>query len=192
VRRYSCILFLCFCPAAFAAPEGGPWTASLYYGPATTKYFVATVMSQNMHPTGTMLGLALDRKLFHLGYDISLAAEGQVTQYEFGHLDTVFALGLGFQADRLFGFERLSFSFYDGPSYGLNPPATSIGYKGKVWGATRKKTLNYLNAELAVGIPRWKRTDAVFRLYHRSGVFGLYSDGDDDGLAFGAGLRYHF
>ena len=71
--------------------EDGPWSATLYLGPASTKYAVATFMSLNMHPTGVMAGLAVDRKLLYLGYDISLAAEGQVTQYFFGHEDTTFA-----------------------------------------------------------------------------------------------------
>ncbi len=149
-------------------------------------------MSLNMHPTGVMAGLAVDRKLFYLGYDISLAAEGQVTQYFFGHENTTFAFGLGLQCNKLFGFENTSMSVYDGPSFALDPPYTSIGYKGHVWPALRKKFLNFVSMEVAVRLSEQSKWDAVFRFYHRSGMFGVYSDGDDDGVMFGLGIRRRF
>ncbi|MDE2493550.1 MAG: hypothetical protein KGL97_06560 [Alphaproteobacteria bacterium] len=193
VRSYlllaACLFFAS--PAA-ARAQGNPWTATLYYGPSTTKFFVAAVESLKLQPTGTMIGLAADRRLAYLGWDISLAGEGQITQYFFGHTDTTVALGLGFQADDLFGYKRTSLNIYDGPSYATDPPYTSIGYKGRIWPSQRKKWQNFIGVEFAVGIPWDRHWDAVFRLYHRSGLFGVYNESDDDGLAFGAGMRCHF
>jgi hypothetical protein len=45
---------------------------------------------------------------------------------------------------------------------------------------------------LAIGLPNTRHWDAVFRMYHRSGLFGVYIDSDDDGFALGVGLRCHF
>jgi hypothetical protein len=193
--RSIALAFLCLAASAAAAPQvqkKSPWSVTLYYGPSTTKFVGATLRSMEPQWSNAMAGLAIDRKLAYLGYDISLAAEAQVTQYMFENTDTTFALGLGFQAENVFGCKRLTFSGYFGPSYGLNPARSSIGYNGTPFPSTRKKFLNYVGAEIAYGIPWDRHWDAVFRFYHRSGVFGLYSDGDDDGLSIGVGLRANF
>jgi hypothetical protein len=145
-----------------------------------------------MQPTGTMVGLAVDRQLVDLGWDISLAGEGQVTQYFFGHPNTTFALGLGLQLNDIFGLNRTSFSGYLGPSYATDPPYTSIGYGGKIWRASRVNFLNFVSIEFAAGIPNHPHWDGVLRIYHRSGLMGVYTDSDDDGMAIGLGIRAHF
>jgi hypothetical protein len=172
--------------------EDRPWSVSVYYGPATTKYFCAFLQTFDMHPTSTMLGVALDRRLLPLGYDISIAAEAQATAYFFGHTNTTYGLGLGLQFDRLFGYDRAHFSIFMGPSYATDPPYTSIGYKHRTYKAARDTFLNFVSFELAVGLPKTKNWDMVFRMYHRSGMFGVYSNSDDDGLMFGLGARYRF
>jgi hypothetical protein len=81
-----------------------------------------------------MVGVAVDRKLLYLGSDISLAAEGQVTQYFFGHRNTTFALGLGLQFDKLFGFDHTSLSLYTGPSFRANGRTFRLSpNKDKMW-----------------------------------------------------------
>jgi hypothetical protein len=146
----------------------------------------------NFEPTAVMAGQALNRKLYSLGWDVSLAGEVQATEYFFGHTNQSFASGLGFQAAEPFGISRTELSFYDGPSYDLDPPYTSIGYSNHLWPAGRKKFLNYFSLEYAVAVTKTSNWDAVFRLYHRSGAFGLYSEGDDAGLAIGLGIRRNF
>src|ERR1700690_2436625 len=94
--------------------QATPWSATLYIGPSSTKYLGAVVQSLHLQPSGAMIGLALDGRLFYLGQDISVAAEGQATEYVFGHKDTSFALGVGFQANDIFNFKRTSISFYTG------------------------------------------------------------------------------
>jgi hypothetical protein len=143
---------------------------------------------------GGMIGLAADRKLFNLGWDISAAAEGQVTQYAFGHRYTTIAMGVGIQFNNLFNFRRtpMSLSVYTGPSYATFPPQFGIGYDNQHLTLTRQKWLNYLAVEFAVGIPTAPRWDAVFRLYHRSGAFGFYSIAADEGTAMGIGIRRRF
>lgn len=175
-----------------AEPVAHRWSVTVYFGPSTTKYFGAVLQKLNFEPTGTMIGLAVDRPFLDLGWDVALSGEVQATQYFFGHPNTSFAAGLGFQANAPFGIGGTSFSVYDGPSYDLNPPLTSIGYSNHLWPAWRKKFLNYFGMEYAVDISSAPDWAGVFRLYHRSGAFGLYSEGDDDGMAVGLGLRYTF
>jgi hypothetical protein len=156
------------------------------------KYFGAFIQKLNLEPNSVMFGVAVNRKLAYLGADIYLAGEVQVTQYFFGHLNTTGAATIGFQFDKLFGFDRTSFSAYMGPSYATDPPYFALGYHNQLEGPPRKNLLNALSLELAFGLPGSERWDAAIRMYHRSGAFGLYSTGNDAGEAFGLGVRYHF
>lgn len=184
--------------AGAAEPEdrgGKPlqyWSVSIYGATSSTKYFGAVLQDFNLQSREVLAGVALDRKLARLFRDFYLSGELQANQIVIGHPNTTFALMLGFEADKLFGFERTSFSFHAGPSYALDPPYTSIGYKHRIYPSWRKKFLNAIAIEFASGLPFAENWDWTARLYHRSGVFGLYSEGDDDGLALGLGLRYHF
>ena len=138
-----------------------------------------------------MLGVAVDRKLARLWRDFYLSGEIQVSQYFMGHANTIFSDMIGFEADNLFNYDRTSLSFYIGPSFALDPPYTTIGYKHRTFSSTRKKFLNAIAIEFASGLPFTQNWDWTVRLFHRSGVFGLYSIGDDDGLTVGLGLKYH-
>jgi hypothetical protein len=196
VTRYlaaACLpLALCVAPARAAVPSNGPWSVTVYFGPSTTKFFGAVFTSGQFEATGAMLGVAADGRLAYLGEGISLAAEAQITQYAFGHRNTSFAFGLGLQFNAPFGFEHTRLSVYDGPSYALDPPHTAIGYHSIVYPAARVKFLNYISLEYAVAFSAQSNWDYVLRLYHRSGAWGVYSDHDDDGLSFGAGVKYRF
>jgi hypothetical protein len=186
-----CASLIATIPLARSNEVSDPWSATLYYGPSTTKFFGAVLQGFDMEPTGTMAGLALDRSLLDLGWDISIGGEVQVTQYFFGHKDTTVAGGLGLQFHDIFGFRRTDFSVYAGPSYATDPPYTSIGYRNVLWPSGRVKFLNFVGIEFASALPQsdWY---GVFRIYHRSGMFGIYASSDDDGLAVGLGIQRRF
>jgi hypothetical protein len=179
-----------------APPPERHWSLTVTAGPASQKYIGAVMQDFNLQSTEYMVSVTLDRKLVRLWRDFYLSGEVQLGHYFNGHANTVFSLMLGFEATRLFGFERTSFAFHTGPSYALDPPYWSIGYKHRIYAASRRKFLNALDIVFASGLPfteDWaKDWDWVAALYHRSGVFGVYSEGDDDGLTAGLGLRYHF
>jgi hypothetical protein len=177
------------------ANGGGPrsWSVSVWLGPNARKYAGAIVQDGfNLQSRGLIAGLTLDRKLARLFDDVYLGGEIQIDETSLDHADTVFAGTLGLQFENLLGYERTSFAMFTGPSYDLDPAYQVIGYKHRIGCAYRKKFLNLIAAEFASGLPFSANWDWTIRLYHRSGVFGLYSQGDDDGLAFGLGLKYHF
>jgi hypothetical protein len=184
--------------ATAARADDAQWSATLYAGPATTKYILAVLSSGSFQPTGAMAGLAVDRRhLVDLGWDITFGVEGQVTQTFFGQRDTTFALGPGLEAHEPFGWKGTSFSFYTGPSYATDPPATSIGYGGKIEPSGRKTWLNFVGVEFASRLapdsdPANGNWDIVGRLYHRSGAWGLYAENTDAGMAVGIGIRKRF
>jgi predicted porin len=55
-----------------------------------------------------------------------------------------------------------------------------------------KKLLNYLMLEATFALPRYPRTQILYRIHHRSGVFGAYGAGNSGSNTIGVGLRYHF
>ena len=81
-----------------------------------------------------------------------------------------------------------AFSVFMGPSYSFNPP---LAYRRADWGS-RKALLNYLGFEFAFAIPPSRKFDAVIRVFHRSGVWGIYTNDAQESSAVGIGLRYRF
>ncbi|HEY4124007.1 MAG TPA: hypothetical protein VGM36_05300, partial [Rhizomicrobium sp.] len=157
--------------AAFAtavdARSKSPWSATLYAGVATNRNFT-DLLDSGFAVHNAMAGFALNRRLVNLGGGFSLSAEGQITQYTFGHNYETAALGLGLEFNRFPWDWPTTFSAYVGPSYAINPVTTARYFKGKA-------LLNYLGVELAVAIPKADGWDGVIRVYHRSGVWGIYS-----------------
>lgn len=167
----------------------GPWSVTLYAGPSFDRRF-SDLIDGHFHLRGGMVGLAVDRDLFNLGWDISLGAEAQATEYSFGSGFTTAALGLGLRFHR-FPWKDTSLAIYTGPSYSLSPPHIPIYYGSSNY--RMRRFLNYLSIEFAVASP-WdpRHWDGVFRIYHRSGAWGLYSNNIDEGTTFALGVRARF
>ena len=174
---------------ALAPAAASHWSFTLYGGPATGKIFTQFVDGHYTWDSGVM-AIAADRRLAHLGWGFDLMGEGQYQQYFFGHTYPSVALGLGLQFDA-FPWERwvpTTFSIYSGPTYSYDPP---LNYPRNVWGS-RKGLLNYVSAEFAVELPNTRHWDAVFRVYHRSGMWGVYTLDADEVTVIGGGLRVRF
>lgn len=174
--------------AAFATAAGAqtksPWSATLYAGVSTNRN-ITDVLDSGFAVHNAMAGFSLNRRLVNLGGGFSLAAEGQITQYTFGHNYETAALGLGMEFNRFPWRWPTAFSMYTGPSYAINPVTTARHFKGKA-------LLNYLGMELAVAIPKARGWDGVIRIYHRSGMWGVYSLNYDESSMIGIGLRKRF
>ena len=173
--------------------KNDPWSVTLYAGPATNKYAGAIIQSGlNYHPTAAAIGLDIDRRLIYLGGDLWIGWDAQGAQYLFGHEDLAYGTGLGFLVNDPFGWRNTKFSIYDGPSWDTDPPYIEIGYKEKVYPAARQRFLNYVSIDFAAQLPHAEKWDGVFQIYHRSGMFGVYSIGDDENTIVGFGIRRRF
>lgn len=193
VRRHKLVAAAALIGVLSASPawagdgETG-WSATLYAGPSASNRF-SDIVDGRFRVTGAMVGLAVDRDLFNLGWDTSVAAEGQLTQYMFKNVYTTGALGIGLRFHN-FPWSGASLGIYSGPSYTPNPPLEprpgNPGYH-------MKQFLNYISIELAAPIPGHEQHwDAVMRIYHRSGAWGVYSINVDEGSMIGVGLRAKF
>lgn len=58
--------------------------------------------------------------------------------------------------------------------------------------AIARKFYNYLMFEASFARPKQPEWQLVYRLHHRSGVFGLYGPGVNGSTAVGLGVRYQF
>jgi hypothetical protein len=54
-----------------------------------------------------------------------------------------------------------------------------------------RKLLNYLMFEISLGRPSYHNYQFVFRIHHRSGVFGLYNASNSGATAIGVGFRVY-
>lgn len=131
--------------------------------------------------------LALARELWHYKKYLSFELEGQVakhfnkdTHWEFvgvligrwhyfpwdKYIDTSFAVGDGF-------------SYY-----------TEVSEVETEDDEDAQRTLNYLLFEVALGLPEYPKWDLVFRIHHRSSVFGLYGAGGSNFVC--GGIKFAF
>ncbi len=195
MRRAVLLALLLLAPGAASA---NPWSVTLYGGPSTYTIFTQ-IVDGHARFNGGMIALAADRRLGYLGWGWNLVGEVQIQQFAFGSRHdfiegsgtyNAVALGLGLEYHH-FPWERslpTAFSVFMGPCYSFDPP---LAYQRVDWGS-RKSLLNYLAFELAVALPQQRQWDAVVRIYHRSGVWGIYTNDVAEASVVGVGLRYRF
>ncbi|HUO90122.1 MAG TPA: hypothetical protein VMU08_13165 [Rhizomicrobium sp.] len=166
--------------------EAGPWSITLYGGPATHTIFTDFLAGRYTWDSG-MIALAADRRIAHVGWGIDLVAEGQIQQFAFGHGYTSLALGIGGEFHGFPWKDRVptTVSIFAGPTYSFGPPQI---YPSDEFGS-RKSLLNYVSLEVAVGLPQTRHWDVVFRIYHRSGMWGIYTLDPDEVTVIGGGIR---
>lgn len=177
-------IVLATCLTASGARAGSRWSATLYAGVGTDRN-ITDILDSGFSVQNTMVGFSLDRRLFNLGGGVAVGAEGQLTQYTLGHNYETASLGIGLEFSRFPWRRRTTLSIYSGPSYAINPVTRAKHFKGKA-------LLNYLGMELAVGLSRNSKWDGVVRVYHRSGMWGIYSLDYDESTVLGIGIRRRF
>jgi hypothetical protein len=182
--------FFLACPVQ-AADQ--PWSATLYAGPSTTKFFTQIFVDGQYDANGATIGLALDRRLFRIGGGVTFEAEGQLTQSFGANVYTTVSAALGIRYTHVYqGRSVWSIAGYTGPSYTNNPPLSGIGFNDQHQRFRGIRLLNYVGVEFAVVLPGSNDWDGVVRFFHRSGAFGLYSIAADEGSTIGIGVRRRF
>jgi hypothetical protein len=131
--------------------------------------------------------IALARQLWHYENYLSFELEGQVakhfnkdTQWEF--------VGVFIGRWHYFPWNKYvdtSFAVGDGLSY-----YTDVSEVEKEDDEDAQRVLNYLMFELALGLPEYPRWDLVFRIHHRSSVFGLVGAGGSNFVC--GGIKFAF
>ena len=188
-------LIICSATSAWAqdgrtanGPQRYKWFLTTYAGAHAQDDLNDVVTFQPKFEDNAYIGVvALARELWHYKEYFSIELEGQVakhfnkdTQWEFvgvligrwhyfrwnKYVDTSFAVGDGF-------------SYY-----------TEVSEVEKEDDDDAQRTLNYLLFEVALGLPQYPRWDLVFRIHHRSSIFGLYGAGGSNFVC--GGIKFSF
>ncbi len=81
-----------------------------------------------------------------------------------------------------------TFGIGEGVSFASHNPQQEIDSQNEPGDA--RQFLNYVMAELTFSLPTHPEWQVLYRLHHRSGVFGLYCPGTVGSTAAGVGVRY--
>ena len=163
------------------------WFLTAYAGAHAQDDINDVVTFQPKFEDNAYIGVvALARELWHYEKYFSFELEGQVakhfnkdTQWEF--------VGVLIGRWHYFPWNKYvdtSFAIGDGISY-----YTDVSEVETEDDEDAQRALNYLLFEVALGLPKYPKWDLVFRIHHRSSVFGLVGAGGSNfvcgGIKFG-------
>ena len=171
------------------AAAHGKWFVSLY-GAQVTDSDERDIITFKADYKDSYFGAFVVGKEFWTYKDhIGMEAEGQIVKhwelqdhFEFNALLVI--RWLPFPWD---DYVDTSFALGNGISYATETPEIEEQAHDDV-----SKSLHYFMLELSFLVPNQARWSVIFRLHHRSGVFGLYNGVWGASNALGAGVRYAF
>jgi len=164
------------------------WFLTAYAGAHAQDDINDVVTFQPKFEDNAYIGVvALAREIGHYKKYLSFELEGQVAKHfnKDTHWEFVGAL-IGrwnyFPWDK---YVDTSLAIGDGISY-----YTDVSEVEKDDDDDAQRALNYLLVEVALGLPEYPKWDLVFRIHHRSSVFGLVGAGGSNFV--GAGIKFGF
>jgi len=213
-HKINKVNLICFClaiawvvaftevrPAAASAGERGPepagqWSLTLFNGIHTDRTIGrATFNIPGSFNDHYFHGLALSRGMGELRQHFSWEVEGTAAW----HRDRRSGVRQDYQeftAAALVRYHNLPWNHLlpttvaagNGLSYATRSPQIEADLNA----GRSRHLLNYLALELAVAPPRFAGVELVYRIHHRSGVFGLFGGVRGASDFYLLGLRYRF
>jgi hypothetical protein len=170
-----------------------PWSVTVFGGQSAKTNFTKMVFSpwNTSFENTTFLGGNLARRLLDLGWNFSIDAEVGAGQ-RFGNSDATEVWGAFYLRFDGFPWNHIVYTTWaasTGLNYASNISAREITKSGNGKGS---KFLHYFSPEMTFANPDYKDLALVFRLHHRSGMFGLFNGVNGGSTMVTLGLRYHF
>ncbi len=173
-----------------AAADDNDWSLILYNGVMTEAEIERSVEKlSDINDSYKFTALGASKKLRSLNQHLDLEIEGQIVKH-WGEQHHVEINSLFLLRWRTFPWNRVirtSFAVGDGLSYATRTPEFEIFVDGRA-----TKLLNFMIWELTFAHPNAKHLSFLFRVHHRSGIFGLFSDISGGSNALALGARYAF
>ena len=173
-----------------------PWAVTFFSG-AYTDRTVGVALSNfpGALEKNYMHGIVLSRHIARFWNDwFSLEGEGMVAHHHGKHKEArqsyqeyVAAMLLRYDHFPWNHHLHTSVALGEGLSLASKTPQREVQIRGH-----SRRLLNYLAFELALTLPRHPRYSLVYRLHHRSGVFGLFDNVRGASDYYLLGLRYRF
>ena len=164
------------------------WFLTAYAGAHAQDTINDVVTFQPKFVDNAYIGVvALARELWHYKKYISFELEGQVAKHfnKDTHWEFVGVLIGRWHYFPWNDYINTSFAVGDGFSY-----YTEVSEVEKEDDEDAQRSLNYLLFELTFGLPEYPKWDLVFRIHHRSSIFGLYGAGGSNFVC--GGIKYSF
>jgi hypothetical protein len=171
------------------------WSVSAFGGVYTNRDFGSTI---SRWPDDTendqMIALSVSRRIGQWGRHLTWEVEGLFAEhfgksgsYRYNYEEMAAFIVLRYHTFPWNRYVRTSFAMGEGISYTTQVPYHEQ-YKAGDDGYHR--FLNYLMAELTFGVPSVPSLNLVYRIHHRSGIYGLI--GDQGSNYYCIGVRFSF
>jgi hypothetical protein len=175
--------------APAGAEAGKDWAVTVFGAYQLRGDIWQTFYAPDFQTSYGFAALAVSRKFYSLSRHIDLELEGQAIKHIAGQYHEEFnalfvARWLTFPWNRSL---PTTFAVGNGLSY-----ATQTAKWEKELHGRASQFLNCMIYELAFAFPHAPRWSVVWRVHHRSGIFGLFSDIEGASNAMGLGLKYRF
>jgi hypothetical protein len=177
------------CDRCWLVPTKRGWAATLHGGWMTLETLASTfVPPTDLYSEYGYLGIAVDKNLTK-AWKVHIDVEGQLIKHIGIDKHWEFAgAALGRWTEFPWNEYVLThISMGAGLSYATRAP-TFEGIKHE----NVEQTLAYLQFEAAASHPRYPNWAIVFRLHHRSGLFGVFGDAHGASNALGFGVTHRF
>jgi len=166
------------------------WALTLYGGLYAQDSIGDVYTLQAKFPDNThLMVLALSREIWRYQNWCAFEVEGQVGKH-FGEMHHWEFNGLLDIRWLRFPWDHCvdtSFMVGDGFSYATEVPRVEAAAHGDA-----RHLLNYLVFELALGLPQQPQWDAIIRVHHRSGIYGLFGGVHGGSNFVTGGIKYKF
>ena len=171
------------------------WSVSAFGGIYTNRDFGSTI---GRWPDDTendqMIALSVSRQIGQWGRHLTWEVEGLFAEhfgksgsYRYNYEEMAAFIVLRYHTFPWNRYVRTSFAMGEGISYTTQVPYHEQNKAGE---DGYHRFLNYLMAELTFGVPSVPSLNLVYRIHHRSGIYGLIGDQGSNYYCIGA--RFSF
>lgn len=166
------------------------WAITLFGAVQATGDMGGTFVSPDFDKDYSFWALALSRKIHPLTEDIDIEVEGQVLKHmgkQYHEEVNVFLVGrwLTFPWN---SYINTTLAIGNGLSYSIK----TAKLEERLYGEKTAQLLNGIMFEGTFDLPSYTGWSLVWRVHHRSGVFGLFDGVYGAANAMGIGLKYRF
>ena len=166
------------------------WGITLFGGVQTTNDMGQTLVSPDFDKEYTFAALGVSRRVYSLDKYLDLEVEGAVLKHMGKQYQEEFALLLVARW-LIFPWNKYietTFAVGEGLSYN----SQSATLEERLYGEKTSNLVNGMMFEWTFDVPTYPGWSLVWRLHHRSGVYGLYDGVRGAANAMGLGLKYRF
>jgi len=181
------VAFVLVFPQTLEAKED--WAVTVYGASQLRGDIWETFYSPDFDTSYYFMALAVSRKIYSFTKHLDLELEGQGVKHmgdqhhwEFNGLFTLRWLTFPWNK-----YIITTFAVGDGLSYATRTPKLEEEIHGKT-----SLFLNYLMVELTFALPEFPQWSLVWRVHHRSGIFGFFEGVEGASNALGVGLKYNW